>query len=89
MAPAGSVLSCPSPPGHGAGPCPSLVQVLPCHSHVIGTLEGEHALEELQGQGQVGLHILDGVEGRAHAVRRHLVQVGRCLVLLLQGTKAQ
>lgn len=52
-----------------------LVQVLPCHGHVVGTLQGEDALEKLQGQGQVGLHVLDGVEGRAHAVRSSFVEV--------------
>lgn len=40
-----------------------LVQVLARHSHVVGTLQGEDALEKLQGQGKVGLHVLDGVEG--------------------------
>lgn len=64
-----------------------LIQILPGHGHVVGTLQGEDALEELQGQGQVGFHVLDGVEGRADAVRGGFVEVGGGFVLLLPGKK--
>lgn len=51
---------------HGGGA--SLVQVFSGHSHVVGCLQGQDSLEELQGQSHVGVHILYGVKGGADAV---------------------
>lgn len=39
-----------------------LVEVLPCHGHMVGRLQREDALEKLQGQGHVCVHVLDGVQ---------------------------
>lgn len=53
---------------------------------MVGCLKCQDALEELQGQGQVGLHVLNGVERGTDAVGGSFVQVRRRLVLLLKGT---
>lgn len=52
---------------------------------MVSRLQREDTLEELEGQGQVGLHVLDGVQGGADAVGSSLVQVRGCLVLLLKA----
>lgn len=65
----------------------SLVEVFSGHSHVIGCLQGQDTLEELQSQRHVGVHVFYGVESRADAVRHRLVEVGRGFIPLLWRQK--
>lgn len=50
---------------------------------MIRRLQRQDALKELQTQCHVGLHVFDGVERRADAIGRCLVEVGGGLIPLL------